>query len=265
MILFAITPPSGVAQGTILKAIEAKFPATKATADRTDIVTAGAVMDLKVDGLLMFAVDAQSKAQVIYKDGKLQPTTTTKMNMACIMNRGPGCAIVRRTFVAGEKIWLIDVAMQNDGIQLTFLSDAIKDVRYMTALKFPSPKGSNLSADEAIGQISQVITPEPVADSPTQSAQPAPTQQPAAVAPPMADIPPPPPPPMADIPPPPPPADAAAAPSKGVAVGQTMDEVIANYGQPTGGTFKGATKTTLIYEHMKVIVIKNKVSDVIPQ
>ncbi len=37
--------------------------------------------------------------------------------------------------------------------------------------------------------------------------------------------------------------------------------MIANYGLPLN-TLNGATKTTLIYKDMKVILVKNKVTDV---
>ena len=50
------------AQSPLEQAIAASYPLTKATADRSDIVTAGAVMTLKKDGLIMFATTASSKA-----------------------------------------------------------------------------------------------------------------------------------------------------------------------------------------------------------
>jgi hypothetical protein len=208
-------------------------------------------MDLKRDGLLMFAIDAPSKAQLVFKDGKIQQTTPTKLAVACFMGQGPGCTVVHRLFVTGEKIWLVDVATVSDGVQLTLLSDPIKDIRYMAVLKFPFPKGSTLSGDEAIGQISQVINAE-AAD--TQAAGSAPAAP--AVAPPA-------PAPQAFAPdaPPPPPADAPAPAPKSVSIGQTKDQVIANFGQPLN-VLNGASRTTFIYKDMKVIFVKDKVTDV---
>jgi hypothetical protein len=243
---------SAVAHAQLNQAIVAKFPVTKATADRTDIVTAGSVMDLKQDGLIMFAVDASSKSQLFYKDGHIQQTATNKMATACVMGHGSGCGLVRRTFVAGEKIWLIDVQTVSDGVQLTFLSDAIKDVRYTAVLKIPFPKGSTLSADEAIGQISQVINPE-ASDAPAAAAAPAPSAGAAAApAPPAA---------VADIPPPPPPTDAPAAPPKSISLSQTKDQVVATFGQPTKVVTLGA-KEIDYYPDMKVTFVNGKVSDV---
>jgi hypothetical protein len=245
-----------IVQAQLNQAIIAKFPVTKATADRTDIVTAGSVMDLKQDGLMMFAIDTSSKAQLVYKDGKIQPTTMTKMATACLMGHGAGCGVVHRAFVAGEKVWLIDVQTVSDGVQLTFLSDAINDVRYMAVLKIPFPKGSSLSADEAIKQISQVINPEPGSDAQPAAAGPAPE-----AAPPAAAAAAPPPPPMADIPPPPPPTDAPAAPPKTISLGQTKDQVATIFGQPTK-IVKLGTKEIDYYPDMKVTFTSGKVTDV---
>jgi hypothetical protein len=61
-----------------------------------------------------------------------------------------------------------------------------------------------------------------------------------------------------------PPLPATAAPPsapKSVSIGQSKDEVLADFGQPLS-TLNGATKTTFIYKDMKVIFVKDKVTDV---
>jgi hypothetical protein len=62
---------------------------------------------------------------------------------------------------------------------------------------------------------------------------------------------------MPDIAPPPPPADA---PPPTVAIGQTMDQVIAGFGQPLKVANLGG-KTIFYYKDMKVTFTNGKVSD----
>lgn len=69
---------SGIfAQSPLDQAITAMFPPTIATASLDGIVTPGAVMTMKQKGVLMFAATVSTKAQLVFKDGKLAPTSMT--------------------------------------------------------------------------------------------------------------------------------------------------------------------------------------------
>lgn len=235
-------------QATLDQAVAAKFPLTKATADRTDIVTAGSVIVLKKDGLMMNAIDANVKAQSTYKDGRIQVSTLTKMgSFGGFMGHG-STGVVHRAFVSGEKLWLIDVQTATDGVVLQFLSDPVNDVRYTAFLKFPFPKGQASPTDQVLGQISQVIDAEGGSDAAAQPASAAPAAGPA-------------PPPMAAIAPPPPPPDQPAAPPPTLEKGQTKDQVVAMLGQPVRVVKMGA-KEIDYYKDMKVTFTNNKVSNV---
>ena len=240
----AWNPCSLQGQAPLDEQIAARFPLTKATADRTDIVTAGAVMDLKKDGVLMYAIDAHRGAQLVYKDGHIQPSTATKMLSFSVLGH-TGSDIAHRTYVAGEKVWLVDVQTASDGVVLQLLSDPVADVRYTAFLKFPFAKGGEPHADQILAQIGQVLSPE--------AANNAPAAQVAAAPAPMA--------PMAPIPPPPPPPDQPAAPPPTLEKGQTKDQVIASFGAPTRVVKLGA-KEIDYYKDMKVTFINNKVSNV---
>ena len=72
---------------------------------------------------------------------------------------------------------------------------------------------------------------------------------------------PPPPPPIPDIAPPPPPADAPPPAPPTIALGQTMDQVTAAFGQPLKVAKLGA-KTIFYYKDMKVTFTNGKVTDV---
>ena len=65
----------------------------------------------------------------------------------------------------------------------------------------------------------------------------------------------------APIAPPPPPADQAQAPPKTVSLGETKDNVVADFGQPTK-VAKVGTKEIYFYKDIKVTFVGGKVTDV---
>ncbi|SNS26609.1 hypothetical protein SAMN05421770_101257 [Granulicella rosea] len=230
------------AQTPLDQAIVQRYPLTKATADRSDIVTAGTVMTLKKDGLLTFSKD-HGKSQIVVKDGRFTASGMTKMAGFSFAGHSTTNA-VQRTFVAGEKLFLIDEQTLPDGVQLTLMSDAIQDVRYIAYVKFPFPKGSPPAPDVILTQIDQVMAAD---GAPAPAAAAAPAPPPAA--------------PMAAIPPPPPPPDQPAAPPPTLEKGQTKDQVIAGFGQPVR-VVKLGTKEIDYYKDMKITYVGGKVSNV---
>ena len=91
---------------SIEQKISAQYTPTKATADHSDIVTAGAVIVLKKDGLVMTSTTSGAAAANVYKDGHITSTGAWKMTrgLAALRNRtGQAAGAGTRTFVAGEK------------------------------------------------------------------------------------------------------------------------------------------------------------------
>jgi hypothetical protein len=139
-------------------------------------------------------------------------------------------------------------------VDLEFLSDPFGDVRYWGTLKFPYPKGSPPTPDDFAKTVAQVITadntqvsaPTPSIETP-QITSVAPPSPPAAV----EQAPPP-------IEPPPPPPDQ---PPPTVSLGQTKDELVANFGQPVRIANLG-TKQILYYKDLKVTLVNGKVTDI---
>jgi hypothetical protein len=260
-------------QGTkasIEKKLTSEYALTKTTDDKTDIVTAGAVLVLQKDKLYMAPTDATGNpCQNNYKDGKLSQSGACKVNETFRKIPGfghviPGQdkAIVTRAFVTGEKFWLtkIDVhdAGKDKGIYLEFFTDAINDVRYKGTLMIqvkalPSP-------EDALKLVAEVITVAPSEEAKDDKEKPAKQggQQGAAApaaAPPAAEPAPPPveaPPPVIEAPPPPP---------AEVSLGQTPDEVVAALGQPTKKA-KVGTKEIYFYKDLKVTFLNGKVKDI---
>jgi hypothetical protein len=142
----------------------------------------------------------------------------------------------QRKFVGGEKIWLADFQVKEDGVYFLFYSDPFDNVRYFGQLKFPVSKGAFPPADNMMKTIAEVVT-----DDSAQEAAPAES----AAAPPA-------------------PASGGEAPAsatKTIALGQTMDEVVAILGPPQKKVNLG-TKEIYFYPDMKVIFISGKVADV---
>ena len=275
-LLFAV---SGIAADrdpaheAIQKKLESEYQLTKATDDKSDIVTAGSVLVLHKDKVMMVAsTSAANPCMNTYKDGKITP------NGACGLGQkirkfsfgkipGSGSAPSTRNFVSGEKFWLTKIDVRSNGIVLDFFTDAISDTRYIGALTIPFGAVTP-SPDDALKAVAEVITVAPADDSansgngdqqqqpaapqkggqrpappPQQAAAPAPPPLPAAAPPPL------------DIPPPPP-ADPVE-----IKIGQTTDQVIAALGQPVRKA-KTATREIYFYKDLKVTFVNGKVKDV---
>jgi hypothetical protein len=250
---------------------------TKTTADRSDIVTAGDVVVLHKDGLMMCSSDSSYAFSNTYSNGVLSGNVKNRVKDAAksfgfghIPVFGSGVSATdaanngcpSRKFVAGEKFWITGIVAQKDGILVRTYSDPFNDVRFYGEIKFPFPKGAAPQVDDFVKTVSEVITVQPPDDQgqsgqneqggqgdqggqPAQSAAPAP-------APAAAPAPAPPP----EIAPPPPPADAPT-----ISIGQTKDQVTATFGQPVK-TAKLGAKEIYYYKDMKVTFTNGKVSDV---
>jgi len=275
-VLLLLTLASGaaplLAQGTgdLQKRLTDQYTLTKIAADRSDLVTAGAVLVLHKDGLVMYSSDTGIPPLNIYKDGRLQLSGGNLMRgLGGLMLRNPGAAptsgIPQRKFVSGEKFWVTAINIQQDGVVFNVYSDPFNDVRYYGLLKFPFPKGSVPPADDVQRAVAEVISIQPAdasgGDQAAQGNSPQGGSQPANGAPSSAasqtasDAP------LAPIAPPPPPPDQAPPEPKTISVGQTKNQVLATWGPPTKD-IKLATKEVLVYPDMKVTLTAGKVSDV---
>jgi hypothetical protein len=259
--LVAIAPLLVRAQSADLQQkLESEYTLTKATADRSDIVTAGAVLVLQKDNLLMYTATTSSPPTNTYKDGKISQgvfgIATCKW---CRKIPGTSSApnVDTRTFVTGEKFWVTKIDVHDDGVVFEFFSDPISDVRYYGLLKFPYPKNAPPAADRMMNTVAEVIKVQPADNAAGDSGQGAGNggqQPPAPASPPQQPA-------MAPIAPPPPPTDAPPAAPKTIALGQTKDQVVAILGQPTK-VVKLPTKEIDYYPDMKVIFVNGKVKDV---
>jgi hypothetical protein len=232
--------------GAVKAAVLAKYHVTQATADHTDLVTAGDVITLLKSGLVMYGSTSAiaTTGNVSYHDGKLNAGGMTKFMMA---GNNPNSATPIRTWVSGEKFWLVAVEIKNDGLYLQFLSDPINDVRYMGSIKFPIDKKQPIPGpDVMMPRIAEVIavSAQDAAPAPAPARAPAPPPQPAIA--------------LAPIAPPPPPPDQ---PPPTISLGQTKAQVEAVMGQPLR-IVKLAAKEIEYFKDLKVTFVNGKVTDV---
>jgi hypothetical protein len=220
----------------VQKRLTSQFTRTKLTADRSDIVKAGSVLELHKDGLLMCSIEAKYPPTSTYKNGSISmgfgANLTWTMGLSSANQQVAN--IAQRKFVAGEKFWVTDYFAKDDGVYLQFYSDPFNNVRYYGQLKLPFPKGKFPPADDVMKTVAEVVTVDntpPDAPSPDTA-----TSGPAT-------------------------SDSTPESPKTITVGLTKDQVIAILGQPQKIVDLG-TKQMYYYPDMKVIFIDGKVTDV---
>jgi hypothetical protein len=251
--------------GSLQSQLEAKYALTKPTDDKSDIVTAGAVLVLEKDKLIMYPVSTPAAPQNTYRDGKLSQGAfgvhqKVQSFGSFIGHPPPQTAQVQsRQFVTGEKFWVTRIDVAADGVTFTLFSDPYSDVRYYSTLKFFYPHGATPTNEQVMSLVGEVLKVDSddsakSGDSGNQqqaaggdahqqqaaaggdaNQQPAPAQAPAAPA-------------------------APAAPPATVEIGQTPDQVTAILGQPEKIINLG-TKQIYVYKDLKVTFVKGKVTD----
>jgi len=265
----------------IQKKLESEYQLTKTNYDKSDIVTAGSVVVLQKDKVLMLAASSTANpCRNTYKDGQIKQSGPCSANeklkkFSKFTSRIPGATSVpdspsSHTFVTGEKFWVTKIEVRDTGkepgIVFSFFTDAIGDVRYATTLLIPFP-ATTPTLDQALKLVQEVLTVAPPEEDAKKDGdkakQPAPQggqqeaaappSQPAApaAAPAPAEAPPPP-----IEPPPPPPPDPTE-----VSEGQTIEQVVAALGQPLKKA-KVGTKEIYTYKDLKVTFVNGKVKDI---
>jgi hypothetical protein len=238
--------PAPAPLADIQKELSSLYQTAKPTADGTDLVTAGAVLVLQKDNLMMCKVDQPIPTPNFYKNGAINQgglgglaklasaagllgRLTGNAAASAAGSAGGGAAASTRTFVAGEKFFVTRIATEQDGVVFTLMSDPIKDQRYKSTLKFPFAKGASVAPDDVAAVVAEVIKVDG-GDAPADQANNA--------------------------------SPAAPAPApKTISIGQSRDQVVANFGVPSKVVQVGA-KEIDFFADMKVTFLNNKVSNV---
>lgn len=244
-----LSPRSAGQAANLQKSVEAKYALTKPTDDKTDIVTAGSILILQKDKLIMYPTSTAVPPQNTYKDGKLSAGAFAVHDAAQkfgkFIGHPPPQTVDTRYFVTGEKFWVTKIDYPADGVVFTLFTDAINDVRYYSTLKFVYPKGVNMTSDQVLDLIGQVLKVQEDDSAKSdnggnqqqggdanqqQQQQAAPAEQA-------------------------PPAQPAT-----VEIGQSVDDVVGILGQPEKIINLGA-KQIYVYKDLKVTFVKGKVTD----
>ncbi len=150
----------------IQQKLNSQFKVTTMTADRSDIVTAGDVVQIHRPGLVMYAVASPMPPSNTYKNGKIGQGWGGfgKDLMIGMATPGAGTAAdyPHRTFVAEEKCWVTAIQVQKDGVLFQLYSDPYDDVRYYANLKIPfADKKTVPQLDAAMQLVAEVLTVAP--------------------------------------------------------------------------------------------------------
>lgn len=227
-----------------------QFKLTQITADRSDIVTPGAVVGIHRDGLVMWSVAAPGAASNTYRGGRISQGGAGFGKGLLIASMAPGGlaggGYPTRKFVPGENCWVTAINVLKDGVQFKLYSDPYEGLRYYANLKFPFPAKNQIpNADQIMAMVDEVLSVVPTQNQ----AEPAPPAAQAAALPPTAYQP---------IAPPP---AVVLAPS--VSLGMSKEQVIAGFGEPTRKAAAG-NKELFVYTDakMKITFVNGVVSNI---
>lgn len=281
--LFGLSPDGN---DDLAKKLKDQYTLTKLTADGTDVVTAGAVLTLKKDGLILTPSTGTDISGNFYKDGKITQKALGKVNekakkVTGIFHKLPGVSApdapvnATRTFVEGEKLNVTKIEAKDGAVVFELYSaKAYSDVYYRGTLVFQVDKGVVPATDVMLATTGEVFKVDPPEDSKSGSsdsqaagakaqpgAQPPATQapvpqpgQPATPSDPPVKR-------FDDIPPPPPPDAAAPAAQPKLDLGETIDQVTAQLGQPITIATDG-DKQIYLFKSWKITFVKGKIVDV---
>ena len=158
--------------------LNSMFKVTTPTADLSDIVTAGDVVELHKNGLIMYSVASPLPPPNTYnsKKGKIGQGLSGFGGDVIITILSPGtdtsAVYPQRSFVTGEKCWVLAITVQKDGVLFKLYGDSnTYGISYYANLKIPFPNKKEMPpADEAMKLITEVLS---VAPTDNQAAQPA--------------------------------------------------------------------------------------------
>ena len=171
---------SGDLIGLLQQRLNGQFALTRITSDRSDMVSAGAVLTLQKDGLLMYSTASPMPPVNNYKNGKISQGGGGFGRDLLITMAAPGGATAtdypHRSFVAGEKVWAIGLTIQKKatavtGVVFRLYSDPYDGIRYYGELNFPFEKGTVSAPDQALAKIAEVLVVQP-ADNTSVAAAP---------------------------------------------------------------------------------------------
>ena len=161
-------------KGSLREKLTSQFVLTQITADRSDIVSTGVTLVLQKSGLMMYSTASPLPPVNTYKNGKLSQGGSGFGRDLLITMATPGNSTAtnypHRQFAAGEKLWVIGLGVQKDGVVFRLYSEPYDGVRYYGQLKFQFEKGSDPTPDQAMAKVAEVLTVQQAGDAVQQPA-----------------------------------------------------------------------------------------------
>jgi hypothetical protein len=157
--------------------LSGQFALTKIAEESGDIATAGTVVALRKNTFMAYST-ASPVAYInkVNKKGNISQPFMANVGAGvagALRSRESGNRYYpTRRFRAGEKLWIIGLFVQTDGITFRLYSDPFQDIRYYGDLKLPFEKGSVPTPDEAMKSIAAVLTVDESSDGNTHEAPP---------------------------------------------------------------------------------------------
>ena len=104
---------------SLQQALNSQYALTKLSADKNDIVTAGTVLVLQKDGLMMYSTASPMPPLSTWKNGKMSKSFTQDIAIGLASKNGATLdSYPHRAFVTGEKAWFAGFNFQKDGVVL---------------------------------------------------------------------------------------------------------------------------------------------------
>jgi hypothetical protein len=256
-------------KGGLINQLQAAYPLTVMDATGYKVSKPGTTFEIQLDGIQANPMKSPP-FQNTFEDGQVVAGGHSLLSKGLPGGfRKSPFAAPPRTLAAKEKAYLVNMEAKNDAVIFTLQTCGTCDPTavdpshkpFVASISFKFIKGflANTNLKQLKDAISVLlVVPDAAAATDAAQTPPAAQQQQTQAAPP-----PPPDPPAAqkfnDIPPPPPPAEAPAPVN--LAIGLTVDQVVAQLGQPINTVVAGDKKIYL-YKEWKVTFTKGKISDV---
>ena len=126
-----------------------------------DILTAGSVLILQKDGMIMCATNSPQPIENTYNKGKLSAGMFS-WGIALGLTGVNTNTIPQRKYVSGEKFWFVADSVDKNGVHFKLWTDLdSNNLRYYAFLKFPFAKNQIPPADDVMKTIAEVIMVQP--------------------------------------------------------------------------------------------------------
>ena len=173
LLLFAwiLVPAAVRGQASLQQDLARQFVITRVANDGS-VVNAGSSLVLHRD-FITYSIISPQPALSTWKDGKMSLSFSRNVAIGMVIKGNGVNDLPKRKFVNGELLWLIGIMVEKDAVVFRLLSDAYDGIRYYGDLKFPFPKNSQPTLEQAVRQINEVISVQPPDKPATEAAPPA--------------------------------------------------------------------------------------------